>query len=232
MFISNSRNFIYIHIPKCGGTSVTRILAKEATWQDLIIGDDEPVRTVTQSWCVRFMMYKHSRPANIEKALGSDAYRTFEKFVTVRHPIERIKSTYNFFKVNITNRSAWFVESPDFLEIDGMESLESFVKGRYFKQAIEVDPSKATDLQLCIAPQTIYFDADEARAGRYHFFHLDSLTKSCAPLVERSFLSAPQEFPHENRAERFDDSISSSTTTRLQRIFEIDFRTFGFDSPP
>ena len=38
MFLSNSRKFIFIHITKAAGTSITHALEKSMGWNDLVIG--------------------------------------------------------------------------------------------------------------------------------------------------------------------------------------------------
>jgi len=227
MFISLTGKFIYLHVPKCGGTSVTRLLAQEASWQDHIVEGGGPDDTVTTGWSMRYGMFKHSIPSRIRTALGTETYRSYNKFMTVRDPIDRVKSTYNYFKANIERQASWFVETADYPLIDGMKSLESFIHGSYFKTALKVDAEEASDLQLCIKPQATYFDAEEASAGRLAVFPLDSLKRSTLPLVRGSFLREPRPFPHENSAERFDETLSERTLMSLHRAYEIDNHLFG-----
>ena len=41
MVISNSRQYIFFHIPKCGGTTITHILSEGLRWNDVVIGGTE-----------------------------------------------------------------------------------------------------------------------------------------------------------------------------------------------
>jgi len=41
MILSNSKKYIFVHIPKCAGTSITRAIAPSCEWNDIILGSTE-----------------------------------------------------------------------------------------------------------------------------------------------------------------------------------------------
>lgn len=88
--LSFSKQFIFIHIPKCGGSSI------EAEWKrlmpgDLVIGSqnsDDVARRYAVSMHATLQMFRDSpRIGNID---------TFETCAVVRHPLKVIESFYKY----------------------------------------------------------------------------------------------------------------------------------------
>ena len=46
MIISNSKRFIFLHVPKAAGTSITIMLDAELEWDDIVLGGDGSWRAV------------------------------------------------------------------------------------------------------------------------------------------------------------------------------------------
>lgn len=74
MVISFRRHFLFIHVPKCAGESITEVLLEPAN------GGGQFLR-------------KHSRYAEAERILGDDIGR-FRVFAVVRNPFDQVLSFY------------------------------------------------------------------------------------------------------------------------------------------
>jgi len=89
--ISTAHKFIYIHIPKTGGTSIQTIL--------LPFSDDEKVLVAHQDGVERFGLKgavtpeKHATLQDYSDRLG-DAWSDYKLVLSVRHPFERAVSGY------------------------------------------------------------------------------------------------------------------------------------------
>jgi hypothetical protein len=96
VIICHSRKFIFIHIHKTGGTSVEMALDPVLTWRDLIIGSSAFGELIQPEFNRRFALEKHSSVSDLERVCGSEILSEYYVFATVRHPLDRICSVYNF----------------------------------------------------------------------------------------------------------------------------------------
>lgn len=121
MIISPSRNFVFIHLEKCGGTSVESALQPYLHWSDLIIGSTEFGERYQQCYYDRYgiakvhseMLWKHSTAKDIHAFITPDGWRDFKRISIVRDPQEIIKSLYFFSQTSVKyhlgriNREKW-----------------------------------------------------------------------------------------------------------------------------
>jgi hypothetical protein len=96
MIISPQRNFIFIHLYKCGGTSVERAYEKISLWDDLILGSTEFGENAQNYYNRRFGLHKHSFVRGIVNALGEERYLSMETFALVRNPFRVYESLYGW----------------------------------------------------------------------------------------------------------------------------------------
>ena len=100
MIISHKYRFVFVHIPKTGGTSIVRTLAQDVGKHDVIFHDD-------------FKEQNHNRQhfpinAGLNNLYSHSLFRTFEKksinkldytlFAVVRNPWDRLVSMYHNLK--------------------------------------------------------------------------------------------------------------------------------------
>ena len=83
MFINHTHKFIFIHIPKNGGTSIRNSF-------DINGYDKRVVRKP----------YPHDTSTEIREYCGEEVWNTFYKFAVVRNPYDRLVSFYHFHKSN------------------------------------------------------------------------------------------------------------------------------------
>jgi hypothetical protein len=101
MIISKSKKFIYIHLDKCGGTSIETALEPFLSWDDIIIGSTpfgEKLELVYQEKKINnIILTKHSSANEIKNFIGND-WNNFYKFTTVRDPKSIMISLYYYVK--------------------------------------------------------------------------------------------------------------------------------------
>jgi Sulfotransferase family len=99
MFLSRGRRFIFIHIPKTGGTALTLALEARAMKDDVIVGDTpkararkgrlEGVETAGRLW-------KHSTLRGIRGLATDEEIAAFYTFTLIRNPWDRMVSYYHW----------------------------------------------------------------------------------------------------------------------------------------
>lgn len=103
MIVSKSRKFIFIHLEKCGGTSVENALSPYLAWDDMIMGSTQ-LGEKLQGFYFNYyghehvkenMLWKHSTIKDIYRNLNDDV-EDYKKIAVVREPVELIKSLYAF----------------------------------------------------------------------------------------------------------------------------------------
>jgi hypothetical protein len=115
--INNTHKFIYVHVPKTAGTSITTLFSPLTTLFDLEIGATDFGEKIQDAYHERFQISKHSGLTEIYKAVGDQLFKNCFKFSFVRNPFDRIFSTYNFLR-------SWDSPDRDFNNL--MQSFKSF----------------------------------------------------------------------------------------------------------
>lgn len=96
MIISHSRKFIFVHIEKNAGTSITRYLDKYLIYRDIVLGCTEFGESVQPFFKKKFQLYKHSHADRIRAVTGDDVWQNYFSFSFVRNPWDRMVSLYNW----------------------------------------------------------------------------------------------------------------------------------------
>jgi hypothetical protein len=98
MIICTSRKFIFVHINKTAGTSITEALAPSLEWNDIVLGATPIGQALDQPFKDRFGLYKHSTAREIRAVVGADAWSESTTFAVVRDPVERAISFYQYLR--------------------------------------------------------------------------------------------------------------------------------------
>ena len=96
MIISNSWNFVYIHLHKCAGTSVETALSKVLTYNDILIGSTKYGEQQQNFFKRTIGLNKHSGASEVKAFVGAAAWENYFSFAFVRHPLDRLYSLYNY----------------------------------------------------------------------------------------------------------------------------------------
>ncbi len=102
MIISTGRKYIFVHIPKTGGTALSVALEQRAMADDILIGDTPKAirrrkRVATLNAAGR--LWKHSTLADIDGVLDPQTMAQMFVVTLVRNPWDRLVSYYHWLRV-------------------------------------------------------------------------------------------------------------------------------------
>ena len=101
MIISPGRGYIFVHIPKTGGTSLAMALEDRAHKDDILIGDTPKAvkrRNRLKGVTTKGRLWKHSTLADIEGILPEDQLAPLKVFTLIRNPWDRLVSYYHWLR--------------------------------------------------------------------------------------------------------------------------------------
>lgn len=207
MIISPGRRFIFVHIPKTGGTSMALALEARAHRDDILIGDTPKARkrrARVEKIVAPGRLWKHSTLEDIKGVVPLEGMCVF---CLVRNPWDRMVSYYHWLQgqsfdhpaVGLAQRLVFadFMRHPFNVKV-----LRDWPYGRY----VTVEGEERCDL----------------------FIRLEHLREDWAPLVDH--LGFEPEIGHANRSERgeyrgyYDDALAEW----VEGIFRTDIDRFGY----
>ncbi|ETA49235.1 sulfotransferase family 2 domain-containing protein [Ponticoccus alexandrii] len=187
MIISPGRGYVFVHIPKTGGTSMAAALEARAHRDDILIGDTEKARrrrgrVAKLRAQAAGRLWKHSTLADVDGVVTAEALDRMLCFCLVRNPWDRVVSYYHWLRGQSFDhaavRIAKAVEFAAFLRHPHtQESLRAWPYGRYMR--------------------------DASGRERGLFLRLEHLTEDWGPLVDH--LGFTPGIGHENRSDRAAD---------------------------
>ncbi len=101
MIISHGRGYIFVHIPKTGGTALALALEAKAMKDDILIGDTPKAkrrRKRLKGVTAAGRLWKHSTLRDIEGLVAPEEIERFFVFTLVRNPWDRMVSYYHWLK--------------------------------------------------------------------------------------------------------------------------------------
>lgn len=131
--ISQTKKFIFVHIPGTGGTSIENSL-KSHVWGSVstggsgIISPSPELKTLISNADVDQYYnknYKHATILDYKKILPDDVFKSYYKFTIVRHPLKKARSMCNFTRIggkdlkavrNKTESEPWLWKQDYFIE--------------------------------------------------------------------------------------------------------------------
>lgn len=210
MIISPGRKFIFVHIPKTGGTSLALALEGRAHRDDILIGDTPKavkrrgrVKALREKAAGR--LWKHSTLADLQGAVGATGMFCF---TLVRNPWDRAVSYYHWLRgQGFDHRAVGLAKTLGFSDFlrhpHTVDTLSGWPYGRYLQDA----------------------------SGQEHsalFIRLEHLEQDAAPLWDH--LGFTLEIPHENRSERsgYRDYYDADLAAHLGQVCAEDIARFGY----
>ncbi|MEM1235742.1 MAG: sulfotransferase family 2 domain-containing protein [Pseudomonadota bacterium] len=101
MIYSPGRGYLFIHIPKTGGTSLALALEERAQAGDVMAGDTPKAqrrRKRLKGLPAKGRLWKHSTLADLDGWLGADELDQLMIFTIVRNPWDRVVSYYHWLR--------------------------------------------------------------------------------------------------------------------------------------
>lgn len=216
MIISRGRNYIFVHIPKTGGTSLALALEDRAMKDDLMLGDTPKAlkrRKRLKDAKAAGRLWKHSTLADIEGLVSRTEMEQMFTFTLVRNPWDRIASYYHWLRDQTFDHPA--------VHVAAQTSFEAFLMTRGIQASLRG------------APYTSYMrdGAGEERCNLY--IRLEHFAEDAAPLFEH--LGFSLSLPLENRSARVLDYRSLYTDEMRDVVATIcaeDIARFGYRFDP
>ena len=212
MIISPERGYIFVHIPKTGGTSLTLALEARAKADDIIIADTPKGQRRKQRVAkleAPGRLWKHSRLSDIDgmEGLPEPAF----VFTLVRNPWDRMVSLYHWARQQSFDHPM--------IHAAKKASFDEFVQDPGLQAALTQD-------------NAVHYMTDRSGTLRCDaFIRLEHIDTDLAPLEEH--LGFKLELPHVNRSEhpRSAAIYTAETKALVTRLFADDIRRFGYSFP-
>lgn len=212
MIISPGRNFIFVHIPKTGGTSLALALEGRAMKEDILIGDTpkaqrrkrrlKGVETAGRLW-------KHSTLRDIEGLVSAEFIAQAFTVTLVRNPWDRMVSFYHW----LQDQS---FEHPMVARAQAM-GFKPFLDHAETRRAIATHPYAS-----------YMRDADGVDRGRL-YVRLEAFEADAAPLWQH--LGFELAMPHvnaSNRAKDYQDYYDSDSREWVATLCAEDIARFEY----
>ncbi len=217
MIVSPGRNFVFVHVPKTGGTALALALEARAQADDVLIGDTPKARLRRGRLAalpVRGRLWKHSTLADLDGWLGADDLARMFVFTLVRNPWDRMLSLYAWSRAQrFRHPVVALAQSADFT---------GFLR----------DP----DLQARVlaAPVAAYVTDASGRERCDAFVRLERFAEDVAP-VEDHLGFALRPLPRANASDRPRDwrtAYDDEGREIVARLCADDIRRFGYRFDP
>ena len=151
MILSRARGFLFIHIPKTGGTALTLALEGRAAKDDILVGDTPKARARRhrlRGVATAGRLWKHSTLADLDGLVQPGEAERLFIFTLVRNPWDRMVSYYHWLQSqrfeNTSVSLAKALAFSDFLWHDHTgASIGSWPYGRYLTDASGVERCSA-----------------------------------------------------------------------------------------
>lgn len=128
MIISYSKNFIYLHLEKCGGTSIEHALMPFLNKNDIQVGglnfkEDE----IELDFFKKYGFGRHATSKDIKKYFKNE-WSSMYKFSTVRDPQDMLISFYYYIKQNFKENVDDNLFKIYYKTLEDQYPLDSFIK--------------------------------------------------------------------------------------------------------
>lgn len=239
MMISRRHGFVFIHVPKTGGTSVEVALAPHLAWDDLILGSTPLGFAMNLAYHQRHGLCDHSSLAEIAAICGPDALNSSFVFATVRHPVDRIVSLYNFLHSLVEGHCRHVQLDPDILrrrilaqDIDGDPDFCGWTVTRLYAGAPDfsgflaaVDPGAHVTLR----PQVWFLTPPMGVKPVDRVLKLEEMDTSFPEIAARLGLAVTLERLNVSTIPRLSArDVSPADCRRIEALYYQDFVAFDY----
>ena len=213
MIISPGRKFIFVHIPKTGGTSMAVALEQRAMADDILIGDTPKAkrrRKRLDKLRAKGRLWKHTTLADIDGVLSASELEPYFIFTLVRNPWDRLVSYYAWLRAqSFQHPAVALAKKSDFA-------------------AFLCDP--ATQASFRAGPFASYLRDAEGNERADLFIRLEHFDEDVIPLEQHlGFCLHP--LLHENRSVRTADYRTHYTEELAELVANfcaVDISRFGY----
>ena len=208
MLISKSKNFLFIHIPKTAGTSITEVLSSYS-----IPKNKNLVRKFSSYLPIKEDFDKayfraHPKAISIYKKIGKKEFDKFFKFAVVRNPYDHAVSYYHFLKKNPSSRRHSEAKKWTF------EDAVSYLERKNKILPINQTSWLVNERGEFIVDKILFFENIATEIEKlFNFLKVDTST-----------------IPHSNSTKRdmFNTYYNEELKSRVKSLYARDFDHFGY----
>lgn len=103
--ISNSHRFVFVHLHKCGGSSVEAAYQPHARWNDLVLGSTSEGEALQAIWQKLHGLHKHNSAGDLAAKLP-EIWDDYWTFTMIRHPAAIYESFYRWIHKILSHHAA------------------------------------------------------------------------------------------------------------------------------
>ena len=205
--ICHKRKCIFVHIPKCGGTRIKRLLwqrPEDRTEENLWMGFVDEYHNKYQTGGLQ-----HLKARQIFIEVGAEIFQSYFKFSIVRNPWDKAVSQYSYMK----NR-------PDLQRFIGMKRTDDF------KRYLELTTRKR---HVQWEPQYKFLYDDDGKLLVDFVGRFESYEEDVPYLLSR--LDLPKTpLLHEKKGQRSDyrEYYDAATEIMIATLYRDDIELFGY----
>jgi hypothetical protein len=215
MLLNHQHRFLFIHVPKAAGTTISRALAPLTTFRDIELGGTRYGEAIQERFAARFDLRKHSTAAAIRAKCPGHVWRRFFVFAFVRNPYARAYSIYRFLQ-------RW-KEGPHHVSVLN-QSFEEFLHSR-----------AVADGDIEIAKPQVYWlqDGEEPLPGIDFVGRVENFAKDFG-FVLSMIHRRPTEWDgarHDNASAKDGEwrkAMTPDAQTRIESLYHADFEAWGY----
>ena len=213
MIISRGRRYIFVHIPKTGGTALSLALENRAMADDILIGDTPKAvrrKSRIQTLKASGRLWKHSRLSDIHGIVSDSEMSQFFVLTLIRNPWDRMVSYYHWLREQSFKHVA--------VEVAKQKSFDEFLDDAYIQSSIKSSP---------------YAGYVTDRNGCEHcnvFVRIEHLATDLKPFEKHLGFSL-QDIQHVNSSTRDSDYriyYNDEKAALVARLCEIDIKRFDY----
>lgn len=165
MILSRGRRYIFIHIPKTGGTAMALALESRAMKDDVMLGDTPKAakrRRRVDAGAARGRLWKHSTLADLDGLVSRDEMERFFVFTLVRNPWDRAVSYYHWLRAQDFDHPA--------VRLAANADFPAFLRHPQTRAAFRANPARS------------YVSAPDGTELCDLYIRLEALEEEAAPL--------------------------------------------------
>lgn len=217
MIICNTKKFIYVHIPKCGGTTVSTVFESNLLPQDITLNlnPHKGWQKYIDVYQEKYGLHKHSTPGEIELAMKHEYFSQYFIFTFCRNPFARAYSAYTF---TLKSDAIYRPNSTRYNEIKNM-NFDQFISSRYVQNK-EILPTMPQSKWLFSGGKVI------------HFFKLENINFELPRLVNKLWGKDMQSVPITNYSSSQDEwkKMSKRSENAIRELYADDFHILGYSN--
>ncbi|MEL7350324.1 MAG: sulfotransferase family 2 domain-containing protein [Cyanobacteria bacterium P01_A01_bin.116] len=224
MIVSFDKQFLFVHIPKTAGTSLSSVLAPFRSQKAELYYYKVKNRLYQNQWFnplsllnpslkpkydeFNFYNHTHLTAAAAQKIIPSKVFNTLFKFAIVRHPIDWQYSMYRHILAKHKDSQYRHIYEPVFKH----QTFADYIRWRIDTDFIAPQLFQIVDLSGKIIVDKVY--------------RFESLNSAFAEVSQRLNISA--ELPRMNQGKPIRENIDRHTKNLIFEHFKVDFTTFGY----